>query len=106
MVFVYTRYPIDETRHVMWVLSGLLALTAMLLPGVSGALVLLTLGLYDEIVSYVHNMEVIPLMYFLIIEYGIVGASICWVILNVYYLFVQVPINHKLVFNIKYFGKN
>ena len=46
----------------------------------------------------------IPLMYFLIIEYGIVGASICWLILNVYYLFVQVPINHKLIFNIKYFN--
>ena len=45
-----------------------------------------------------------PLMYFLIIEYGIVGASICWLILNVYYLFVQVPINHKLIFNIKYFN--
>ena len=36
----------------------------MLLPGVSGALVLLTLGLYDEIVGYVHNMDFVPLIYF------------------------------------------
>ena len=64
LVFIYTRYPIESTSNIFLVISGILALTAMLLPGVSGALVLLTLGLYDEIVSYVHNMEVVPLMYF------------------------------------------
>ena len=64
LVFVYTRHPIENTSQPFLVLSGILALTAMLLPGVSGALVLLTLGLYDEIVGYVHNMEIIPLMYF------------------------------------------
>ena len=64
LVFVYTRYPIESASNIFLVVSGVLALTAMLLPGVSGALVLLTLGLYDEIVGYVHNMEIVPLMYF------------------------------------------
>ena len=64
LVFIYTRYPIESTSNLFLVISGILALTAMLLPGISGALVLLTLGLYDEIVRYVHNMEIFPLMYF------------------------------------------
>ena len=64
LVFIYTRYPIESTSNIFLVISGILALTAMLLPGVSGALILLTLGLNDEIVGYVHNMEVVPLMYF------------------------------------------
>ena len=64
IVFVYTRFPIDDTSNILLVLSGILALTAMLLPGISGALVLLTLGLYEEIVGYVHNLDIIPLSYF------------------------------------------
>jgi Predicted membrane protein len=36
----------------------------MLLPKISSALVLLTLRLYDEIVSYVHEVNIIPLLYF------------------------------------------
>tara|TARA_B100001750_G_C15245112_1_gene464904 strand:- start:66 stop:749 length:684 start_codon:yes stop_codon:yes gene_type:complete len=64
LVFVYTRYPIESTSNIFLVISGVFALTAMLLPGVSGALVLLTLGLYDEIVGYVHNMDFVPLIYF------------------------------------------
>ncbi len=64
LVFLYTRYPIESNSNIFLVISGALALTAMLLPGVSGALVLLTIGLYDEIVGYVHNMEIFPLMYF------------------------------------------
>ena len=64
IVFVYTRYPIQNSSTLFLILSGSLALTAMLLPGISGALVLLTLGLYDDIVRYVHNLEIIPLFYF------------------------------------------
>ena len=64
VIFVYTKYPLENTGNVFLVISGALALTAMLLPGISGALVLLTLGLYEEIVGYVHNVEVIPLLYF------------------------------------------
>ena len=45
-IFVYTKHPLESTGNVFLVISGALALTAMLLPGSSGALVLLTLGLY------------------------------------------------------------
>ena len=64
LVFFYTRYPIDNTSNLMLIVSGIFALTAMLLPGISGALVLLTLGLYDEIVGYIHEFNIIPLSYF------------------------------------------
>ena len=64
IIFVYTKYPLENTGNIFLVISGALSLTAMLLPGISGALVLLTLGLYEEIVGYVHNFEVIPLLYF------------------------------------------
>ncbi len=64
VIFVYTKYPLENTGNVFLVISGALAMTAMLLPGISGALVLLTLGLYEEIVGYVHNVQVIPLLYF------------------------------------------
>ena len=64
LVFFYTRYPIENTSNLMLIVSGILALTAMLLPGISGALVLLTLGLYDEIVGYIHEFNLIPLLYF------------------------------------------
>ena len=63
-IFVYTKHPLESTGNVFLVISGALALTAMLLPGISGALVLLTLGLYEEIVGYVHDIKVIPLFYF------------------------------------------
>lgn len=64
IIFVYTKYPLENKGNIFLVISGALALTAMLLPGISGALVLLTLGLYEEIVSYVHDFKVIPLFYF------------------------------------------
>ena len=64
IIFVYTKYPLENKGNISLVVSGALALTAMLLPGISGALVLLTLGLYEEIVRYVHEFEIIPLLYF------------------------------------------
>ena len=64
IIFVYTKYPLGNTGNIFLIISGALALTAMLLPGISGSLVLLTLGLYEEIVSYVHDFKAIPLMYF------------------------------------------
>ena len=87
VVFVYTRFPIDDTSNILLVLSGILALTAMLLPGISGALVLLTLGLYEEIVGYVHNLELIPLSYFFL------GGIIS--------LFTFVPFMNKMLDNHK-----
>ena len=47
------------------------ALTAMLLPGISGSLVLLTLGQYTRIASTFHDLDFLPLGYFII--GGLVG---------------------------------
>ena len=55
----------------MLIFGGMLALTAMLLPGVSGALVLLTIGQYNSIASSFHGGDLEPLMY--LILGGIIG---------------------------------
>ena len=73
MVFIYTSLTLesDSDSKVMLIVGGALALTAMLLPGVSGALVLLTLGQYNSIASSFHGGDLEPLMY--LILGGIIG---------------------------------
>ena len=74
MVFIYTSFTLEESSDdskVMLIVGGVLALTAMLLPGVSGALVLLTLGQYHSIASSFHGGDLEPLMY--LILGGIIG---------------------------------
>ena len=74
MVFIYTSFTLEESpddSKVMLIVGGVLALTAMLLPGVSGALVLLTLGQYHSIASSFHGGDLEPLMY--LILGGIIG---------------------------------
>ena len=74
MVFIYTSFTLEESSddsNVMLIFGGVLALTAMLLPGVSGALVLLTLGQYHSIASSFHGGDLEPLMY--LILGGIIG---------------------------------
>ena len=74
IVFIYTSFTLDESSSdskVMLIVGGVLALTAMLLPGVSGALVLLTLGQYHSIASSFHGGDIAPLMY--LILGGIIG---------------------------------
>ena len=46
-------------------MCGAFALTAMLLPGISGALVLLALGQYTRIATAVHDFNLEPLIFFL-----------------------------------------
>ena len=74
MVFIYTSFTLEESSgdsKVMLIVGGALGLTAMLLPGVSGALVLLTLGQYHSIASSFHGGDLEPLMY--LILGGIIG---------------------------------
>ena len=74
MVFIYTSFTLEESSDdskVMLIVGGVLALTAMLLPGVSGALVLLTLGQYHSIASSFHGGDLEPLMYLILC--GIIG---------------------------------
>ena len=73
MVFIYTSFTLesDSDSKVMLIVGGMFAFTAMLLPGVSGALVLLTLGQYNSIASSFHGGGLEPLMY--LILGGIIG---------------------------------
>ena len=74
IVFIYTNFTLEESSgdsKAMLIVGGILALTAMLLPGVSGALVLLTLGQYHSIASSFHGGGLEPLIY--LILGGIIG---------------------------------
>ena len=73
IVFIYTNFTLEESSNskLMLIVGGILALTAMLLPGVSGALVLLTLGQYHLIASSFHGGGLEPLIY--LILGGIIG---------------------------------
>ena len=73
IVFIYTNFTLEESPNskLMLIVGGILALTAMLLPGVSGALVLLTLGQYHSIASSFHGGGLEPLIY--LILGGIIG---------------------------------
>lgn len=66
LILVYTTFSLDTVNenNFLLVISGALALTAMLLPGISGALVLLTLGQYALIASSFHDLDFEPLLYF------------------------------------------
>ena len=66
LIYLYTAFPSSYSdSNFMLVICGALALTAMLLPGISGALVLLALGQYTHIANSVHNFDLEPLMFFL-----------------------------------------
>ncbi len=43
--------------------SGMIAITAMILPGISGSLMLLILGQYDYVLSAVSNRDLPPILY-------------------------------------------
>ena len=66
LVLLYTNLSLDkEGGNLLLIASGALALTAMLLPGISGALVLLTLGQYTVVANAVHDSEFSIIFYFL-----------------------------------------
>ena len=72
VVFVYSSFSVDsEGSSGLLIIGGTLALTAMLLPGISGALVLLTLGQYTIIASSFHDGDLEP-FFFLVIG-GVIG---------------------------------
>ncbi|MCI6151542.1 MAG: DUF368 domain-containing protein [Fusobacterium perfoetens] len=45
-------------------LCGALAGGAMIIPGISGSLLLLALGEHENVINYIGNIEIIPLLYF------------------------------------------
>ena len=66
LIYFYTTLSINYSdSNILLVMCGALALTAMLLPGISGALVLLALGQYTRIATAVHDFYLEPLFFFL-----------------------------------------
>ena len=66
LVLLYTNLSLTNNGgNLLLITSGALALTAMLLPGISGALVLLTLGQYTVVANAVHDSEFNIIFYFL-----------------------------------------
>ena len=67
VIALYTRSSYGGSEsNIFLIICGALALTAMLLPGISGSLVLLTLGQYTRIASSFHDLDFFPLTYFII----------------------------------------
>lgn len=88
LVLLYTNLSLDnDGGNLLLVIGGALALTAMLLPGISGALVLLTLGQYTVVANAVHDSEFNIIFYFLL--GGLVG------------LFTFVPFMNFMLLNYK-----
>ena len=66
LIYLYTTISTSYgSSNFLLVICGALALTAMLLPGISGALVLLALGQYTHIANSVHDFDLEPLIFFL-----------------------------------------
>ena len=88
LVLLYTNLSLNnDGGNIILLASGALALTAMLLPGISGALVLLTLGQYTVVANAVHDLEFNILFYFLF--GGLIG------------LFTFVPFMNFMLLNYK-----
>ena len=88
LVLLYTNLSLDnDGGNFLLVIGGALALTAMLLPGISGALVLLTLGQYTVVANAVHDLELNIIFYFLF--GGLIG------------LFTFVPFMNFMLLNYK-----
>ena len=88
LVLLYTNLSLGNGGgNFLLVIGGALALTAMLLPGISGALVLLTLGQYTVVANAVHDLEFNIIFYFLF--GGLIG------------LFTFVPFMNFMLLNYK-----
>ena len=88
LVLLYTNLSFNnDGGNFILIVSGALALTAMLLPGISGALVLLTLGQYTVVANAVHDSNFIIIFYFL--SGGLIG------------LFTFVPFMNFMLLNYK-----
>ena len=79
IVIALSLVELDFNNSFLLVLAGLLAFTAFLLPGISGSLVLIILGVYGNITTAIKYIDVIFLMPFIIgmaISFLIIPAQI------------------------------
>ena len=79
IVIALSLLELDFNNPIFLVLAGLLAFTAFLLPGISGSLVLIILGVYGNITTAIKDIDVIFLMPFIIgmaISFLVIPAQI------------------------------
>ena len=79
IVIALSLVKLDFNNSFLLVLAGLLAFTAFLLPGISGSLVLIILGVYGNITTAIKDIDVIFLTPFIIgmaISFLIIPAQI------------------------------
>jgi putative membrane protein len=79
IVIALSLVELDFNNSFLLVLAGLLAFTAFLLPGISGSLVLIILGVYGNITTAIKDINVIFLIPFIIgmaISFLIIPAQI------------------------------
>ena len=79
IVIALSLVELDFNNSFLLVLAGLLAFTAFLLPGISGSLVLIILGVYGNITTAIKDIDLIFLMPFIIgmaISFLVIPAQI------------------------------
>tara|TARA_B000000557_G_C20453555_1_gene308226 strand:- start:78 stop:506 length:429 start_codon:yes stop_codon:yes gene_type:complete len=66
ILIAFSLLQFNFNNNFLLIFTGLLAFTAFILPGISGSLVLLILGVYQEIISGIKNLDILALLPFII----------------------------------------
>lgn len=66
VVLGFRSGPVDDPSMLIFLAAGMLAICAMILPGVSGSFLLLMIGMYDNVLGAVTDREVALLAVFLV----------------------------------------
>lgn len=61
--FENVRTVFSMSYYIKLVFCGFIAIGAMIIPGISGSFLLLILGEYQNILSYINNFQVVPMIY-------------------------------------------
>lgn len=64
-----------EVNYLTLFLGAMIAICAMLLPGISGSFILLLLGLYEPVIGIIKNLDIVPLLVF---ASGAVTGLLCF----------------------------
>ena len=66
LLIAFSLIEFNFNNNFLLIFAGILAFTAFILPGISGSLVLLILGVYQEIISSVKNLDILALLPFIV----------------------------------------
>lgn len=70
------RTTFSMSYYIKLVVCGFIAVGAMIIPGISGSFLLLILGEYENILSYINDFQIVPMMYFAVgIGLGALGFT-------------------------------